>query len=105
MTVLHSHLNITPIIASTASDPTVLESLVYWTRSAIGAEQGYKVNIKDVSKGDAPFDEKSGLGRNGSVSKKSKGGVSVGAESDVSRLWSGTGLWSGPKLTDWASML
>ena len=79
-----SHLNITPILSSTASNPTVLESLVFWTRSAIGAEQGYKVNVKDVSGGEAPFDEKSGLARNGSVNKKTKGGVSVSAESDVS---------------------
>ena len=79
-----SHLNITPILPYTASNPTVLESLVYWTRSAVGSEQGYKVNIKDVSGSQAPFDEKSGLARNGSVKKQSKGGVSLGAESDVS---------------------
>ncbi|KAH8079933.1 hypothetical protein HD553DRAFT_317964 [Filobasidium floriforme] len=79
----YSHLNITPILPYTASNPTVLESLVYWTRSAIGSEQGYKVNIKDVSGSQAPFDEKSGLARNGSVKKQSKGGVSLGAESDI----------------------
>ena len=82
----HSHLNITPILPYTASNPTVLESLVYWTRSAIGSEQGYKVNIKDVSGSQAPFDEKTGLARNGSVKKQSKGGVSLGAESDVSPM-------------------
>lgn len=76
-----SHLNITPIITATSTGPSVLEALVYWTKSALdqGASGGYKAVIKDVQGKPAPFD-------GDAVGKKAgkESGVSVDAESDVS---------------------
>ncbi|WVF66843.1 hypothetical protein IAT40_001585 [Kwoniella sp. CBS 6097] len=44
-----THGYASPILEDDASDPTVLQALIFWARSAIGAENAWKPNQKDVS--------------------------------------------------------
>ncbi|KAJ9111638.1 hypothetical protein QFC19_000994 [Naganishia cerealis] len=49
----HSHANISPVMSFDAGkdgkSPSVLEALLYWTRSALGEKNGFKPTVKDVS--------------------------------------------------------
>ncbi|KAI5452438.1 hypothetical protein NCC49_000601 [Naganishia albida] len=49
----HSHANISPVMTFEAGkdgkSPSVLEALLYWSRSALGEKGGFQPTIKDVS--------------------------------------------------------
>jgi hypothetical protein len=49
------HAQISPVMELDARDPTVLEALLYWTRSALGEKGGYKAEKKDVSSLPSPY--------------------------------------------------
>lgn len=71
------HVNITHVLPVTATSPTILEALLYWTRSAIAADDKvYKFDKKDVSSLSAPYEE------NGKGKDAEQGGLSLEAESD-----------------------
>lgn len=76
-----------------SSSPTVLEALLYWTRSALGEKNGFVPTAKDVSSKGKLFAD-SGLARrasqstgNDKVANKGKettrAGVQAGNESDI----------------------
>ncbi|KAJ9099813.1 hypothetical protein QFC21_003813 [Naganishia friedmannii] len=49
----HTHANISPVMTFDAGkdgkSPSVLEALLYWTRSALGEKNAFKPTVKDVS--------------------------------------------------------
>ncbi|GHJ89708.1 hypothetical protein NliqN6_6110 [Naganishia liquefaciens] len=76
----HSHANISPVMPFDAGkdgkSPSVLEALLYWTRSALGEKGGFQPTSKDVASAH-PY-------QNVQVKKKSGNGqVEASNESDI----------------------
>jgi hypothetical protein len=73
------HAQISPVMELDARDPTVLEALLYWARSALGEKGGYKAEKKDVLSLPSPYAE---VGRR--RSSVQQGGLADAAdESDI----------------------
>ncbi|ORX36378.1 hypothetical protein BD324DRAFT_491848 [Kockovaella imperatae] len=74
---------VSPILNFDSENPSILQALFYWCRSAIGDTNGYKEELKDVSGSEKLFPVN--LGRRSSVKGKDASGTRVkrANESDI----------------------